>query len=127
MQNNTIKFKLIFTENKKKDGTTFIRMKTILLDEKGNDVWVEVLFGDSVNTKLFKGKNQIIEALASDVTLPLSLEPYTDKEGKTKYPYVWCEKIVNATPYIYKGTLTPRETTQSAFKMDEEDTNPISK
>ncbi len=42
-----VKFKLIFVTQKKKDGTNFIVMKTILKDNK----WVEVRFGDNVNTK----------------------------------------------------------------------------
>lgn len=118
-----VRFKLIFRENNKKDGGTFITMKTILKD--GNDdKWIEVLFGDNVNTKLFKGKNQIIEAYASDVVLPRSLKPYT-KDGKTKYPYVWVENIIKATPYEFKGTTEPKETTQSAFQMDEEDTEKV--
>lgn len=122
-EGKVVRFKLIFTENHRKDGTAFVVMKTILMDN-GEEKWVEVKFGDEVNTKLFKGKNQVITAMAEDVSLPRSLKPY-NKDGKLKYPYVWVEKIVDYTPYEFKGKTEPKETTQSAFQMDEEDTTPV--
>lgn len=119
--NNVVKFKLIFVNQKKKDGSTFVTMKTILSGNK----WIEVRFGDNVNTKLFKGENQIISALKDDVKLPLSLEPYVSKkDGKTKYPYVWVENITGYEKLIGKVS-EPKETTQDAFQMDEEETKPV--
>ena len=117
-----VKFKLIFVQQKKKDGTTFVVMKTILKDNK----WVEVRFGDNVNTKLFKGENQIIEAYADDVRKPLSLEPYTSKkDGKTKYPYYWVENIIGFEKYVGKVS-EPKPVEQDEFEMDEEPTTPVS-
>lgn len=123
---NVIKFKLIFTQGKKKDGTTFTKMMTILKNADGSDFWCGVRFGESVNDKLFKGENQIITAMKEDVRLPRVNKPYMGKDGKMKYPYVWCDKIVGYDKYIYKGTSEPVETTQSAFSMDDESTEPIS-
>lgn len=117
-----VKFKLIFVQQKKKDGTTFVVMKTILKDNK----WVEVRFGDNVNTKLFKGENQIIEAYVDDVRKPLSLEPYTSKkDGKTKYPYYWVENIIGFEKYVGKVS-DPKPVEQDEFEMDEEPTTPVS-
>ena len=120
---NNIKFKLIFLNKKKKDGTPYKKMMTILKDGE-NEVWVEVRFGDDVNEKQFKEENQIITADVNDVRLPLSLKPY-EKDGKKKYPYVWVEKIVSfeKAPSI-KGE--PKQAEQSMFKLDEETTKEIS-
>lgn len=116
-----VKFKLIFVNQKKADGTSFQKMMTILSD----NTWVAVRFGDEVNTKIFKGENQMITAVASDVRLPLSTEPYTGKDGKKHYPYVWCEKIVGSEKYVFKGKAEPKETTQQAFALDDEETMPF--
>lgn len=123
--NNLVKFKLIFVTNKKKDGSEYTKMVTILKDGD-KDVWVDLKFGESVNEKQFKGVNQIVTADINDVRLPISLEPYTNKEGKTKYPYVWVEKIVKAEKLVYSGNTKPRAVTQDAFSMDDESTEPIS-
>lgn len=121
-----VKFKLLFTNHKKKDGTPFTKMQTIMKDADGNEHWVEVRFGDSVNDKLFKGKHQIITANAEDVRVPLGFEPYTNKEGKTKYPYLWCENIIKFEEYQPKGKVSnPEEANQSMFSLDEEDTKPV--
>lgn len=115
---NSVKFKVIFVTNKKKDGTAFTKMMTILKDGE-KDVWVDVKFGDSVNTKLFKGENQIITADLDDVRLPLSVTPYTDKKtGKTKYPYVWCEKIIGSEKLV--GEKLPKK--EFTFSMNEDST-----
>ena len=118
---NVVKFKLIFVTQKKADGSSFQKTMTILADNK----WVGVKFGDEVNTKLFKGENQIITANAEDVRLPLSTEPYDGKDGKKHYPYVWVERILGFEKYEFKGKLEPKETTQASFSMDDEETLPF--
>ena len=56
-----IKMKVIFVDQKKKDGTTFKVMKTIINDN-GKEVWATIKFGDAVNTKVWKNENQVIYA-----------------------------------------------------------------
>lgn len=116
-----VKFKLLFINQKKADGTSFTKMMTILSD----NTWVAVRFGDEVNTKIFKNENQLITAYASDVRLPLSNEPYVGKDGKKHYPYVWCERIIGAEKYVFKGKLEPKETTPASFSLDDEETMPF--
>ena len=119
---NSIKFKVIFVKNKKKDGTPFTKMMTILKDGS-KDCWCEIKFGESVNTKLFKGENQIVTAKIDDIRFPLSLSSYVDKKsGKTKYPYVWCEKIESFEKMV--GTNFVKK--EFTFAMDEPDTSSVS-
>ena len=121
-----VKFKLIFKTQQKKDGTPYTKMLTILKLKDGTDKWCEIKFGDEVNTKLFKGENQIIVANSEDVRLPKSFEPYTDKKtGKKKYPYVWCEKIISNSKYEFKPSSEPMETTQDAFSFNDDDALPF--
>lgn len=116
-----VKFKVIFVNQKKKDGTTFVVMKTILKGEK----WVEIRFGDNVNTKIWKGENQVVEAYSDDVRKPTSFEPYTSKkDGKTKYPYIWVENIIGSTKLIGKAK-EPTPVAQDDFQMDEETTDAV--
>ena len=60
---NLKKFKVIFVEQKKKDGTSFTKMLTILKKNDGTDLWVQIKFGDDVNTKVWKNKNQIVSLI----------------------------------------------------------------
>lgn len=118
-----VTLKLIFVNQKRKDGSPFQVMKTIL---KGNQ-WVAVRFGDNVNTKLFKGENQLITANASDVKMPLSLEPYVSKkDGKTKYPYIWIENIKGFEKLESNFKAEPIETSQDLFELDEPSTEAVS-
>lgn len=112
-----VKFKLLYVTNKKKDGTTYIVPKTIIIDPKTKEeIWILVKFGDAVNTKLFKNKNQLITAEESKVHLPKSFVPYVNKEGVTKYPYVWVDDIISFDPLISKGKTAD----QSMFALDDE-------
>lgn len=116
-----VKFKLIFVNQKRKDGSSFVVMKTILKDNK----WVQVKFGDNVNTKLFKGENQVITAYADDVKKPVSLESYVSKkDGKTKYPYYWVENIIGFEKLVGKPK-EPSVTEQDDFEMDEPSTDEV--
>lgn len=115
------KFKVIFVDNKKKDGGVFTTMKTILKGEDGKDIWINILFDDKVNTKLFKGKNQICVADETKIHLPISLEPYK-KDGVLKYPYVWVDEIISHQEYKYKSN-TERKPLNLSFSMDAEDDN----
>lgn len=101
--------KVIFKEEKKKDGTTFIKMLTILKKKDGKDQWAQIKFGDAVNTKVWKNKNQLI--LVEDkkmkdgtpnIRIPKSFEPYM-YQGKKKYPYVYIQEILKSKPYEYHG------------------------
>lgn len=119
---DVVKLKLIFVNQKKNDGSSFISMKTIVKGGK----WVSVKFGDNVNTKLFKNENQIITAKKEDVRLPLSYEPYVSKkDGKTKYPYIWIENIIGFEKYVGTPKSEPKETTQDEFQMDDETTDAV--
>ena len=42
MKANLKKFKVIFVEQKKKDGTTFTKMLTILKKKDGTDLWCAI-------------------------------------------------------------------------------------
>lgn len=114
----TISLKVLFVENHKMDGTPYIVMKTILKDGR----WIQIKFGDEVNTKIWKNTNQVITALIDDVTPPKTFEPYEDKDGKKKYPYVWVERIVDCKPLV---SHIKRVATQDMFEVDEEDTEPV--
>lgn len=116
-KNANIKFKLIFLNKKKQDGTPYVKMMTILKDGD-KDVWVEVKFGDGVNEKQFKGENQIITAKVEDIRMPFSLQPY-EKDGKTKYPYLWVENIQAFEKALYTKA-EPKQAEQSMFKMDDD-------
>lgn len=117
MSKANVKFKLIFLNKKKQDGTPYTKMMTIIKDGE-KDVWIEVKFGEDVNEKQFKGENQIITANIDDIRMPLSLKPY-EKDGKKKYPYVWVEKIVacEKAPFI---KAEPKQAVQSMFKIDDD-------
>lgn len=121
--NMQIKFKLIFVNKTKKDGTPYTKMMTILKDGE-NEVWCDIKFGESVNEKQFKGQHQLITADLNDVRFPLDTKPYVSKkDGKTKYPYVWVEKIISSE--VLKGEYKS-EPKQFTFAVDEEDTPSVS-
>ena len=101
--------KVIFKEEKKKDGSTFIKMLTILKKKDGTEQWAQIKFGDAVNTKVWKNKNQLILVEdkempdgSKNIRIPKSFEPYM-WQGKKKYPYVFIQEILKSKPYEYKG------------------------
>lgn len=114
-----IKFKVISVKNKKKDGSTYEIMKTILKDPDGNEIWLPVRFGQNVNEKALKGKNYCVSARNVDVKLPFSYKPY-EKDGKMKYPYVWVEDIIDYVPLVSKAPERA-VTTQDVFSITDED------
>lgn len=125
--NGNVRFKCIWVTNKKKDGSDYTKSVTILKDGDNGDVWVDLKFGEAVNEKtLRKEGNSIITANINDVRLPISLETYVNKEGKTRYPYVWVENIVKVEKMHYKPNQESKPVTQSAFSMDDESTDAIS-
>lgn len=122
--NGNVRFKCIWVTNKKKDGTDYTKSVTIIKDGNEN-VWVDLKFGEAVNEKLLRKEgNLIITAPVEDVRLPISLKPYVNKEGKTRYPYVWVDDIESYEKLVYKQESKP--VTQSAFSMDDESTDAIS-
>lgn len=132
---NSIKLKVIFVEQKKKDGTAFTKMMTILKGANGEkDKWVNIKFGDGVNTKLWKNKNQIIEVEnkimadgTKNIRIPKDFNPYTYK-GKTIYPYVYIQEVKTAEEYHYTPNKDDLyvDAESVAFAMDEPDTTPVS-
>ena len=133
-ENNLKKFKVVFVEQKKKDGSSFTKMLTILKDKDGNDKWCAIKFGDAVNTKLWKNKNQIVTAEnktmedgSKNIRIPKSFEPY-EYNGKTHYPYIYVQEIKSSEEYIY----TPKQSDnyvdadEVEFAMDDEESTPIS-
>lgn len=125
MANKVVKFKVIFVNQKKGDGTTFKKMKTILKVD-GKDKWIDIKFDDAVNVKLFKNENQLVTANADDVSKPKTLTPYVSKkDGKTKYPYVFVKNIQGFEKLQYQGNNEP--SIDYEFSIDEEnDTMPFS-
>ena len=110
MKANLKKFKVIFVEQKKKDGTTFIKMLTILKKKDGTDLWVPIKFGVAVNTKVWKNKNQVVTAEnkvmedgSKNIRIPKSFDSY-QYQGKTRYPYIYIQEIVSAE----ESKFTPR-------------------
>ncbi|MBR6518016.1 MAG: hypothetical protein IKT40_14380 [Bacilli bacterium] len=105
---SNVKFKVIFKDQKKKDGSTFTKMLTILKTKEGKDKWCQIKFGDAVNTKLWKGQNQIVTAEikkmedgSNNIRIPNSFEPYEYK-GKMHYPYIYVQEIISSVAYDYK-------------------------
>lgn len=117
-------FKLLFVNKKKKDGTPYTKMMTILKD--GNEeVWCDIKFGENVNEKAFKGKHQLITADSNDVRFPVNVKPYVSKkDGKTKYPYYWVENIIGFEKLVGKPK-EPSVTEQDDFEMDEPSTDEV--
>lgn len=135
MANSVKKFKVIFVEQKKKDGTTFTKMLTILKQKDGKDLWCQIKFGDDVNTKVWKGKNQIVTAEnkvmedgSKNIRIPKSFEPYTNKNGKTIYPYIYIQQITGAEEYHYKGNGNDNyvDADDVEFSLDDEETEALS-
>ena len=130
---NSIKFKVIFVNQKKKDGTTFIKMKTIIKDN-GKDKWCDIKFGDSVNTKVWKNKNQIVTAEnktmedgSKNIRVPKSFEPFEYK-GKMHYPYIYIQTITASEEYNYKPKASDNyvDADNVVFSLDDEETTPVS-
>lgn len=131
---NLKKFKVIFVEQKKKDGTTFTKMLTILKKKDGSDLWCAIKFGDAVNTKVWKNKNQVVTAEnktmedgSKNIRIPKSFEPY-EYQGKTRYPYIYVQEIVSAeeSKYTPKSSDNYVDADSVDFAMDEPDTTAIS-
>lgn len=131
---NLKKFKVIFVEQKKKDGTTFTKMLTILKKKDGSDLWCSIKFGDAVNTKVWKNKNQVVTAEnkvmedgSKNIRIPKSFEPY-EYQGKTRYPYIYVQEIVSAeeSKYTPKSSDNYVDADSVDFAMDEPDTTAIS-
>ena len=130
---NLIKLKLIFVDQEKKDGTKFTKMMTILKVD-GKDKWVNIKFGDNVNTKVWKNKNQILtienklmEDGSKNIRIPRDFKPYEYK-GKTIYPYVYVQEVKSAEESVYvpnKENLYV-DADDVTFVMDEPDTTAIS-
>ena len=122
-----MKFKVIFKDEKKKDGTTFKKMLTIL-KVNGENKWCQIKFGDLVNTKAWKNHHQIVCAEqkemsdgSKNIRIPDSFEPFMYK-GKMRYPYVYIQEIIGSIDYTPKEQ--PRkevEATQDSFSMDDVD------
>ena len=134
MKANLKKFKVIFVEQKKKDGTTFIKMLTILKKKDGSDLWCNIKFGDDVNTKVWKNKNQVVTAenkvmedSSKNIRIPKSFETY-QYQGKTHYPYIYVQEIVSAeeVKYTSKATDNYVDADSVDFAMDDEETEPVS-
>lgn len=106
-----IKLKLIFCENTKQDGTKWVQAKTILNDGR----WVNVRFGEEVNEKLFKNKNQLLTVKNDDVEVHL-FEPFTDESGKKVYPFIRINKII--ANEILKSNKSKVKATQELFSVD---------
>lgn len=127
------KFKVIFVERQRKDGSTFLTMMTIIKNKNGEEQWVNIKFGDSVNTKVWKNKNQIVIAenkIMSDGTknirIPKSFEKY-EYQGKTRYPYIYIQEILNSYEYHYQTKAEDRyvDADDVDFVLDEEDTDKV--
>lgn len=133
-ENNLKKFKVVFVEQKKKDSSTFTKMLTILKDKDGKDKWCSIKFGDAVNTKVWKNKNQIVTAEnktmddgSKNIRIPKSFEPY-EYNGKMRYPYIYVQEIVSSE----EAKFTPKKSDnyvdadEVEFSMDDEETEPLS-
>lgn len=131
---NLKKFKVIFKSQKKNDGSSFTKTLTILKDKNGKDLWVNIKFGDSVNTKIWKGKNQIVTAESklledgtNNIRIPKSFSPY-EYQGKKKYPYIFINEIVESVEYVYEGSSNNYyvDPDDIDFSLDDVTTDPIS-
>lgn len=134
MENNKklVKLKVIFVDVDKHDGGTFKVMKTIINDG-GKDKWVEVRFGDAVNTKIWKNENQMVYAPnitladgSKNIRIPKSFEPFTSKkDGKKRYPYIFISEIEKAEKLVYKSNPSNNYVDADTidFNIDEEDTD----
>ena len=134
MKANLKKFKVIFVEQKKKDGTTFTKMLTILKKKDGSDLWCAIKFGDAVNTKVWKNKNQVVTAEnkvmedgSKNIRIPKSFEPY-QYQGKTRYPYIYIQEIVSAeeSKFTPKASNNYVDADEVELSMDDEETAPVS-
>lgn len=123
--------KVIFKEQEKKDGTTFMKMLTILKKKDGTNQWAQIKFGDGVNTKVWKNQHQIIEVEqkempdgSKNLRVPNDFKPYTYK-GKLKYPYVYVQEILRSKPYDYKPSNESHyvDDADMSFSMDDVDDN----
>ena len=132
---NLKKFKVIFVEQKKKDGSKFTKMLTILKKKDGTDLWCQIKFGDAVNTKVWKNINQIVTAEnkvmddgSKNIRIPKSFDTYTNSKGKTCYPYIYIQEIVNATEYHYqpKNNDNYVDADDVEFSLDDEETETLS-
>lgn len=129
-----IKMKVIFVDQKKKDGTTFKVMKTII-NNNGKEVWATIKFGDAVNTKVWKNENQVIYAPnielengEKNIKIPKSFEPYiSKKDGQKKYPYIFIYEIDKAEKLVsnYKPSNNYVDANDITFDLDEEDTEHV--
>lgn len=134
MKANLKKFKVIFVEQKKKDGTTFTKMLTILKKKDGTDLWAPIKFGDAVNTKVWKNKNQVVTAEnkvmedgSKNIRIPKSFDAY-QYQGKTRYPYIYIQEIVSAeeSKFTPKASDNYVDADEVEFSMDDEETTPVS-
>lgn len=125
--NNIIKMKIIFKDKTKKDGSKFTQMLTIMKDKNGNDIWYQVRFGDNVNTKLWKNKNQIIEVEnktmpdgSKNIRIPDSNKLYEYK-GKLKSPYIYIQEVLSYKDAPIKKVSHDVDPSTATFSVDDED------
>lgn len=133
MANSVKKFKVIFVDQKKKDGSSFTKMLTILKKKDGSDLWATIKFGDAVNTKIWKNKNQIVTAEnkvmkdgSKNIRIPKSFEPF-EYQGKIHYPYIYIQEIIGAEEYKFtpKASDNYVDADEVEFSMDDEKTLPF--
>lgn len=133
-KNNDKKFKVVFVEQQKKDGSKFTKMLTILKEKDGSEKWVNIKFGDAVNTKVWKNKNQIVTAEnkvmedgSKNIRIPKSFESYEYK-GKKIYPYIYIQEVKESQEYVYtpKASDNYVDADDVEFAMDDEETEPLS-
>lgn len=123
----TLKIKLIYLDKANKDNTKKWKEALTILNDKGAQKWVKLVFGENVNEKLFKNENQIL------FVKPENIEPHTfgfkswqDKDGKWHNPYIKIlavEKFEKA-PTISKKVDEPT-LNQDLFVVEEEETEPV--
>ena len=132
-KNNDKKFKVVFVEQQKKDGSKFTKMLTILKLKDGSEKWVNIKFSDGINTKIWKNKNQIVTAEnkvmedgSKNIRIPKSFEPYEYK-GKKIYPYIYIQEIKATQEYVYtpKASDNYVDADEVEFAMDDEETEPL--
>lgn len=119
-----LKLKLIYLEKTTKDGANKWFEALTILNNKGAQKWVKVVFGDEVNEKLFKNENQILFVKAENI------EPHTfgfkswqDKNGKWHNPYIKIlavEKFEKAISQTRKAEIPIIN--QDLFVIEEDDT-----
>ena len=113
-------FDAAMTKSFKKNVKYFSIKKSNIFD--GTDLGIYKV--KNVNEKAFKGKHQLITADSNDVRFPVNVKPYVSKkDGKTKYPYVWVEKIISSEELKFEGKAEPKN---YSFAVDEEDTPSVS-